>query len=179
MSHPNDNSDVMAGTGVLMISEPTDPGAFNNAATLWRAALPSRDVSSTISTQTDEYFCLSSVPPTSGRSEDKSPFKVFGKIMQPPAAMLMGGIKKWRHLQQYLVNLASRNDAVISSKMDGWLAAIFLLAWIQVLRDRVEHDKRTRLAMTKTSNYYLRLRCRECLNMGIAASSSLQGVHVM
>ncbi|TVY67882.1 hypothetical protein Focb16_v002129 [Fusarium oxysporum f. sp. cubense] len=191
MSHPNDNSDVMAGTGVLMISEPTDPGAFNNAATLWRAALPSRDVSSTISTQTDEYFCLSSVLPTSGRSEDKPPFKVFGKIMQPPAAMLMGGIKKWRHLQQYLVNVASRNDAVMcallgldellewdsisdsissrhhlqnhiqnsfntttcmiqqdlsliqcgsSSKMDGWLAAIFLLAWIQVLRDRVEHD---------------------------------------
>jgi hypothetical protein len=191
ISRPDGNSDVITGTGVPMISELSDPGAFNNAATLWRAALPNPDVSSTISTQTDEHFHLDSLLLTSGRSEHKHSLKVFGKIMQPPAAMLMGGIKKWQHLQQYLVDLASHNDAVMSallgldkllewdsisdsitlrrhlqdqiqnsfntttcmiqqdvsliqcgssSKMDDWLAAIFLLAWIQVLRDRVEHD---------------------------------------
>ncbi|KAM5529916.1 C6 finger domain-containing protein [Fusarium oxysporum f. sp. phaseoli] len=190
MSHPIDNSFGMTGTGVSMISEPPDPRVSRDASTLWRASLPSPD-SSTISTQKDEYFCLNSLLLTSGRSEDKPSFRVFGKIMQPPAAMLMGGIKKWGHLQQYLVNLASRNDAVMSallgldkllewdgisdsisssrqlqnhiqnffntttsmiqhdissiqcgrsSKMDDWLAAIFLLAWIHVLRDRVEHD---------------------------------------
>ncbi|KAM0231322.1 hypothetical protein ACHAP5_011117 [Fusarium lateritium] len=120
--------------------------------------------------------------------------KVFEKIMQPPAAMLMGGIKKWRHLQRHLVDLGSRNKAVMhallcldkilewdslndfkgptrelqkdtqnscrratgiiqenllsapieeNGKMDEWLAAIFLLAWIQVLRDRVEQDSKS------------------------------------
>ncbi|KAF5023559.1 hypothetical protein F66182_4372 [Fusarium sp. NRRL 66182] len=124
-------------------------------------------------------------------AQSESPLKVFGRIMQPPAAMLMGGIKKWRHLQRYLVNLGSHNEAVMKAlvcldnlleqdglsdsggmihqlqqtiqescniatrmirenltansgdqdeRMDEWLAAIFLLAWIQVLRDRVEHD---------------------------------------
>ncbi|KAL6918747.1 hypothetical protein FSST1_002773 [Fusarium sambucinum] len=190
MNHHNDNSFGMTGTGVQMISERTGSGVFNDTTTLWRTTLLSPD-SSTISTEMEEYSCLNSLLPASGMSEDKPSFKVFGKIMQPPAAMLMGGIKKWRHLQQYLVSLASRNDAVTSalsgldkilewgsisdsisssrqlqnhiqnsfntttymiqqdicliqcgssSKMDVWLAAIFLLAWIQVLRDRVEHD---------------------------------------
>ncbi|KAF2855534.1 hypothetical protein T440DRAFT_382121, partial [Plenodomus tracheiphilus IPT5] len=117
--------------------------------------------------------------------------KVFGRIVQPPAAMLTGGTRRWRNLQKYLLNLGSQNQAVKASllsldkllewddlnastgptlelqenitasfkfvtqmipddlssgspqeddKMDHWLAAIFLLAWIQVLRDRAEQD---------------------------------------
>jgi hypothetical protein len=174
-----------------MISEPSDLGASNDAATLWRAAIGSPPIASTISTQTDDQFQLNGLA-ASENLEDKHSLKVFGKIMQPPAAMLMGGIKKWRHLQQYLMNLASQNDVVMSallgldkllewdsirdsvttrcdiqdhvlnlfntttcaiqqdlsqvecskvgSKMDDWLAAIFLLAWTHVLRDRVEYD---------------------------------------
>ncbi|KAF4950061.1 hypothetical protein FGADI_8507 [Fusarium gaditjirri] len=191
VSHPAGTSDAVTGTGVPLVSELSDPEAFNNAATLWRAAIPNPDVSSTISTQADEHFHLDNLLLGSGRSENKYTLKFFGKIMQPPAAMLMGGIKKWRHLQHYLVDLASQNDAVMSAligldtllewdsisdsttprqhlqdqiqnsfntttciiqqdvslvqcgsspRMDDWLAAIFLLAWIQVLRDRVEHD---------------------------------------
>ncbi|SCN91481.1 related to monophenol monooxygenase [Fusarium fujikuroi] len=174
-----------------MISELSDLGTFNDAATLWRAAIGSPHVSSTASTHTDDQFHLDNLM-ASESLEDNQSLKVFGKIMQPPAAMLMGGIKKWRHLQQYLMNLASQNEVVmgallgldkllewdsmrdssttrhdiqdhirdsfntttcaiqqdlaqvqynsISSKMDDWLAAIFLLAWTHVLRDRAEHD---------------------------------------
>jgi hypothetical protein len=32
-----------------------------------------------------------------------------------------------------------------SSNMDDWLAAIFLLAWIQVLHECVEHDSESQL----------------------------------
>lgn len=169
-----------------MVFEPTDAELFSHSATLWVTPLPSPDPS-TIS----ESFCLNGLPLASGEPADKPPFMVFHKIMQPPGAMLMGGIKKWRHLQRYLVNLASRNEAVMtalwcldtqlerdgicnsvssarhhqnhirnsfntttyliqqdlsliqcgtSSKIDYWLAALFLLAWSQVLCDRVEHN---------------------------------------
>ncbi|KAI8940566.1 hypothetical protein NX059_004243 [Plenodomus lindquistii] len=111
--------------------------------------------------------------------------------MQPPAAMLTGGTRRWRNLQKYLLNLGSHNQAVMAALisldkllewgdlnvstgpalelqenitasfkfvtqtisdnlfsgslqeddiMDRWIAAIFLLAWIQVLRDRMEQD---------------------------------------
>lgn len=164
---------------------------FNNAADLWKTALCSPDDSVKISRQTDGRFQSRSISLPSDSPENKPPLRIFGKIMQPPTAMLMGGIKKWRHLQQYLRNLASQNDVVMNallgldrllewdnisgsttprrqlqdhiqssfnittrtiqedislnpcdknSNMDDWLAAIFLLAWIQVLRDRVEHD---------------------------------------
>lgn len=36
----------------------------------------------------------------------------FKKIMQPPAAMLMGGIRRWRRLQAYLLSLGSKNSTV-------------------------------------------------------------------
>jgi hypothetical protein len=193
-STPNRNLNVISNTEVQMISELSCPGTeinFNNAADLWKTALCNTDGSTKISTQTDGHLQFDILSLTSGSSEHKPSLRVFGKIMQPPAAMLMGGIKKWRHLQQYLVNLASQNDAVMNallgldrllewdsisdsttprrqlqdhihssfntttrtiqedislipcdknSNMDDWLAAIFLLAWIQVLRDRVEHD---------------------------------------
>ncbi|KAG5818310.1 hypothetical protein H9Q74_003009 [Fusarium xylarioides] len=191
ISRPTGDQDMITCSSVPMLSEFRDPGASNDAATLWRAVIGSPPVSSTISTQTDDQFQIDSlIAPES--LEDKQSLKVFGKIMQPPAAMLMGGIKKWRHLQQYLMNLASQNDVVmsallgldkllewdsipdsittrhdiqdhilnsfntttcaiqqdlsrveynkVSSKMDDWLAAIFLLAWTHVLRDRVEYD---------------------------------------
>ncbi|KAF4986362.1 hypothetical protein FGRMN_10889 [Fusarium graminum] len=185
------NSEITAGTRLQIPPELPDSGTFHDTANPRRAALSSPDGSSTSSTETDKSFHLDRLSPFPGRPEHQHSFKVFGKIMQPPAAMLMGGIKKWRHLQQYLVNLAWHNDAVMSallgldkvlewdsisdsmassrefqdhihntfnatvcmiqqditlprsgssSKMDDWLAAIFLLAWIQVLRDRVEHD---------------------------------------
>lgn len=111
--------------------------------------------------------------------------------MQPPGAMLMGGIKKWKYLQRYLMTLPSLNEAVMTAlwcldtllerdgisdsalsshhfqtqiqnsfntttyliqqdlyllqsstslKIDYCLAALFLLAWTQILCDRVEHD---------------------------------------
>lgn len=187
----NGDRDLIAGSSVPMISELSDLGTSNDAATLWRAVIGSPHVSSTASTHTDDQFHLDNLM-ASEASEDKQSLKVFGKIIQPPAAMLMGGIKKWRHLQQYLMNLASQNEVVmgallgldrllewdsmrdssmtrhdiqdhirdsfntttcaiqqdlsqvqynsISSKMDDWLAAIFLLAWTHVLRDRAEHD---------------------------------------
>ncbi|KAJ4194743.1 hypothetical protein NW767_009929 [Fusarium falciforme] len=109
--------------------------------------------------------------------------------MQPPAAMLMGGIRRWRYLQRYLLGLGSKNNAVMNALicleevlarddsdacgqasdsddsanriaeryeaakrqvidqasgkhhlgeqgMNELLAAVFLLAWIQVIRDR-------------------------------------------
>ncbi|KAF5983332.1 monophenol monooxygenase [Fusarium bulbicola] len=191
ISRPNGDQDVMACSSVPMISEPSDLGASNDAATLWWAVIGSPPIASTISPQKDDQFQLGSLAAPESL-EDKHSLKVFGKIMQPPAAMLMGGIKKWRHLQQYLMNLASQNDVVMSallgldkllewdsirdsitttcdiqdhvlnsfntttcaiqqdlsqvecskasSKMDDWLAAIFLLAWTHVLRDRVEYD---------------------------------------
>lgn len=169
----------LSGTEVPMVLEYTDSELFGHSATLWMTPLPSPDPS-LISTQL-----------TSGKSEDNSLFMAFQKIMQPPGAMLMGGIKKWRHLQRYLMTLASRNEAVMtalwcldtllgrhgigdsvlsshhhqnyiqnsfntttyliqqdlslpqsgfSSKIDYCLAALFLLAWTQVLCDHVEHD---------------------------------------
>ncbi|RGP64488.1 c6 finger domain-containing [Fusarium longipes] len=185
------DKDLMAGSSIPVTFELSDLGSSNDVATLWRAVIESSNSSSTISTQTEEQFHPDSLIAPEWL-EDKHSLKVFGKIMQPPAAMLMGGIKKWRHLQQYLMNLASQNDVVmsallgldkllewdsvrdsiatrhdiqdyildsfntttsaiqqdlsrahcstISSKMDDWLAAIFLLAWTHVLRDRVEHD---------------------------------------
>ncbi|KAF5537608.1 C6 finger domain-containing protein [Fusarium mexicanum] len=191
MSRPNGDLDVIPGSSGPMMSEFSDPGPSNDAATLWRAVIGSTPVPGTTSTQIDDQFQLDSLIPSESL-DDKQSLKVFGKIMQPPAAMLMGGIKKWRHLQQYLMNLASQNDVVmsallgldkvlewdsvrdsivvshdiqdiimnsfytttcaiqqdlsqvkcskVSSNMDDWLAAIFLLAWTHVLRDRVEYD---------------------------------------
>ncbi|KAH7121680.1 hypothetical protein EDB81DRAFT_609737, partial [Dactylonectria macrodidyma] len=109
----------------------------------------------------------------------------FKKIMQPPAAMLMGGIKRWRRLQAYLLGLGSKNSTVRETllcledvlahddrqqttgsaadagrnseryeaardqvikvtsveklsdqELDEMLAALYLLAWIQVIRPR-------------------------------------------
>ncbi|KAM0187803.1 hypothetical protein ACHAPI_010954 [Fusarium lateritium] len=186
-SRPRSDSDVIAGARVPILSEHPDPRSFHDAANLWRP-----ENSSTRSTQTGESFHLDSLLFTSARSDHQHPFKVFGKIMQPPTGILMASIKKWQLLQQYLVNLASHNDAVMSallgldkllegdsvsgsttssgglqdhiqnsfktticiieqdvslprfgssSRMDDLLAAIFILAWIQLLRDRVEHDE--------------------------------------
>ncbi|CAJ0551523.1 Ff.00g114530.m01.CDS01 [Fusarium sp. VM40] len=193
-SLPNLNVDAISNTEMQIISELSCTEMetlFNNAADLWETALYSPDGSTKISKQTDGHFQFRSISLPSDSPENKPPLRIFGKIMQPPTAMLMGGIKKWRHLQQYLRNLASHNDTVmnallgldrllewdnisgstapkrqlqdhihssfnittrtiqedislspcdINSNMDDWLAAIFLLAWIQVLRDRVEHD---------------------------------------
>ncbi|KAJ4236957.1 hypothetical protein NW759_000080 [Fusarium solani] len=124
--------------------------------------------------------------PSSQSSDDLA---MFGNIMQPPAAMLMGGIRRWRYLQRYLLGLGSKNNAVMNAllcleevlarddsdacdqasdsddsanriaeryeaakrqvidqasgkhhlgeqEMNELLAAVFLLAWIQVIRDR-------------------------------------------
>ncbi|KAH7144582.1 hypothetical protein B0J13DRAFT_47535 [Dactylonectria estremocensis] len=61
-------------------------------------------------------------PKTGWKSPDDSPTEhpmqwtdrliTFKKIMQPPAAMLMGGIKRWRRLQAYLLNIGSKNSTV-------------------------------------------------------------------
>ncbi|KAM0206869.1 hypothetical protein ACHAQD_012283 [Fusarium lateritium] len=203
-SRPRSDSDVIAGARVPILSEHPDPRSFHDAANLWRP-----ENSSTRSTQTGESFHLDSLLFTSARSDHQHPFKVFGKIMQPPTGILMASIKKWQLLQQYLVNLASHNDAVMSallgldkllegdsvsgsttssgglqdhiqnsfktticiieqdvslprfgssSRMDDLLAAIFILAWIQLLRDRVEHDEESifpsELADTIITNPY-------------------------
>ncbi|KAL2201823.1 hypothetical protein CC79DRAFT_1377291 [Sarocladium strictum] len=39
-------------------------------------------------------------------------FAAFKSIRQPSAAMLMGGFKKWRHLQTYLLHLSSKQGVV-------------------------------------------------------------------
>ncbi|KAF4333429.1 C6 finger domain protein [Fusarium beomiforme] len=191
---PNANLDAAAVSEMATIYGQSRPGMENalvDTAALWKAPLTNSDGSSDILTQADENIHINSLWLTPEVSEPKPTLRVFGKIMQPPAAMLMGGIKKWRHLQQYLVNLASQNDAVMNAlscldkllewdsvsdsttptdqlhehiqtscnsvtrliqeslclipcdgnpKMDEWLAATFLLAWIQVLRDHVQHD---------------------------------------
>jgi hypothetical protein len=167
---------------------------FKNEADLWKTTFCSPDAAAKTSAQPDRHFQFDTLSLTPTSSEHKPSLRVFGKIMQPPTAMLMGGIKKWRHLQQYLGNLASQNDAVMNallgldrllewdsisdsttpgrqledhihnsfktatrtieedisvipceknSNTDGWLAAIFLLAWIQVLRDRVEQGSQS------------------------------------
>lgn len=44
--------------------------------------------------------------------EVSSSFPAFKSIRQPSAAMLMGGFKKWRHLQTYLLHLSSEPGVV-------------------------------------------------------------------
>ncbi|KAM5355289.1 hypothetical protein ACJ41O_001935 [Fusarium nematophilum] len=124
--------------------------------------------------------------PPSRQGQCSNDLAMFGNIMQPPAAMLMGGIRRWRHLQRYLLGLGTKNNAVMNAllcleevlardddpegsgldgsasriteryeaaknqvlqrtaqkddleeqEMNELLAAVFLLAWIQVIRDR-------------------------------------------
>ncbi|KAH8168695.1 fungal specific transcription factor domain-containing protein [Sarocladium implicatum] len=116
---------------------------------------------------------------TSDREADS--FPVFKSIRQPSAAMLMGGSKKWRLLQAYLLRLSSENavvraalfcledvlsyelgvqssdtqqeahhmsfkeakvlfisactsDALDAKRLEELLAALYLLAWVQVIR---------------------------------------------
>lgn len=49
---------------------------------------------------------------------------LFQKVTQPPAAILIGGVRKWRHLQQYLIELASKSPPVL----DALLCFVELLA---------------------------------------------------
>ena len=112
----------------------------------------------------------------------------FRRIVQPAAAILVGGVHKWRRLQRYLVRISEQSRAVanalfaliellatdetnssqrgsmaqalewhesarkeidfeisraedIESKTkDKLLAAVFLLAWFEVIRDQVTDD---------------------------------------
>ncbi|KAM0208986.1 hypothetical protein ACHAQI_006682 [Fusarium lateritium] len=168
--------------------------SFNNTG-FWEAHMSRGTIENSTQVTQNRNVELVSVSDDAAREQQHElSLKVFEKIMQPPAAMLMGGIKKWRHLQRYLVDLGSRNKAVMhallcldkilewdslndfkgptrelqkdtqnscrratgiiqenllstpdeeNDKMDEWLAAIFLLAWIQVLRDRVEQDSKS------------------------------------
>ncbi|KAJ4146439.1 hypothetical protein NW754_001904 [Fusarium falciforme] len=146
-------------------------------------------------TRTDQKYHGNSRQNTKNVSQDylssqsSDDLAMFGNIMQPPAAMLMGGIRRWRYLQRYLLGLGSKNNAVMNALlcleevlarddsdacdqasdsddsakriaeryeaakrqvidqasgkhhlgeqgMNELLAAVFLLAWIQVIRDR-------------------------------------------
>lgn len=92
-SRPRSDSDVIAGARVPILSEHPDPRSFHDAANLWRP-----ENSSTRSTQTGESFHLDSLLFTSARLDHQHPFKVFGKIMQPPTGILIASIKKWQLL---------------------------------------------------------------------------------
>jgi hypothetical protein len=40
---------------------------------------------------------------------------LFQKVTQPPAAILIGGVRKWRHLQRYLIELANKSPSVLDA----------------------------------------------------------------
>lgn len=50
-----------------------------------------------------------------GTGAQENALVTFEKILQPPASMLMGGTRKWRYLQRYLVNLGAKNELVMSA----------------------------------------------------------------
>ncbi|KAF4472183.1 C6 finger domain-containing [Fusarium albosuccineum] len=177
---PHANSDVELATDAPVLPNETlaRPSGNRNAS---RDA--SRDVSP--SRQLVRNASRNCPPHQDDRSDNLA---MFGNIMQPPAAMLMGGIRRWRYLQRYLLSLGTKNSAVMNAllcleevlscddpeaydqasdsdsanqiaeryeaaknqviqrtaekhsleeqEMNELLAAVFLLAWIQVIRDR-------------------------------------------
>ncbi|KAJ5833655.1 C6 finger domain-containing protein [Penicillium riverlandense] len=124
-------------------------------------------------------LCSESLANTIGEHE-KWLLKHFEKIVQPPAAILIGGMRKWRCLQRYLIDLGLQNQLFLDSLLcvtellaadedrgaaiqrsiqrhqsaqgeleaimttgyridqqerDKLLAALFLLAWFEVIHD--------------------------------------------
>lgn len=100
-SLPNVNLDAISNTEIQIISDfscTEMETLFSNAADLWKTTLCSPDGSAKISRQTDGHFQFRSISPPSDSPENKPLLRIFGKIIQPPTAMLIGGIKKWRYL---------------------------------------------------------------------------------
>ncbi|TPX18560.1 uncharacterized protein E0L32_002417 [Thyridium curvatum] len=64
-------------------------------------------------TEAGAYSAGYTPAPQSGQDMDQ--LAMFKQIMQPPAAMLMGGIRRWRHLQEYLLGLGSKNSAIMNA----------------------------------------------------------------
>lgn len=115
------------------------------------------------------------------KDREKQLLAFFNQVVQPPAAILIGGVRKWRCLQRYLVGLGLRSQTVFNALLcvtellamanstsssiersiqrhqacrdemqgikaegavieqenrDTLLAALFLLAWFEVIHDR-------------------------------------------
>ncbi|KAJ5952167.1 uncharacterized protein N7479_010580 [Penicillium vulpinum] len=68
------------------------------------------------STPEAQTLTRSRTGPSLGSNEDPTRlFQLFRKIQQPPAAILIGGSKRWRRLQHYLCRLSDQSRAVHSS----------------------------------------------------------------
>lgn len=63
---------------------------------------------------------------------------LFQRVVQPPASILIGGVRKWRRLQHYLVDVSTQSDAVL----DVLLCAIELLFIDEVSQGR-DQDQET------------------------------------
>lgn len=76
--------------------------------------------------------------PRVGDPETNHLLSLFQRVLQPPASILIGGVRKWRRLQHYLVEVSAQSDAVL----DVLLCVIELLFIDEVSRGR-DQDQET------------------------------------
>ncbi|KAF4969433.1 hypothetical protein FSARC_3364 [Fusarium sarcochroum] len=111
------NLDMAMGIELQAPSEHSGTETSFNDTTFWEAHVSKEATGNSV--QRVQYCSAQGMLPIPNShdetqvSQHEFSLKVFERIMQPPAAMLMGGIKKWRNLQRYLVDLGSHNKAVM------------------------------------------------------------------